>query len=86
VLYDERDERPGVKFNDADLIGIPIRLTVSKRSLEAGGIELKLRRSSGRTIISQVEILPHVADRIEALHAETIARVVTVPYNSSLDK
>ncbi|MDH5507512.1 MAG: proline--tRNA ligase, partial [Anaerolineae bacterium] len=43
VLYDERDDSPGVKFNDADLFGIPIRLTVSKRSLEQGGVELKLR-------------------------------------------
>ena len=70
VMYDDRDGRAGVKFNDADLIGIPIRLTVSKRSLEAGGIELKLRRSSERTIISQSEILPHVTGRIEALQAE----------------
>jgi prolyl-tRNA synthetase len=47
ALYDDRDERAGVKFNDADLIGIPIRLTVSKRSLEAGGVELKLRGLAG---------------------------------------
>ena len=70
VLYDDRDERAGVKFNDADLIGIPIRLTVSKRSLEAGGVELKLRRSPERTVISQDEILPHVTGKIEALQAE----------------
>ncbi|MCK4473285.1 MAG: proline--tRNA ligase, partial [Anaerolineae bacterium] len=82
VLYDDRDERAGVKFNDADLIGIPIRLTVSKRSLEAGGVELKLRRSSERTIISQGEILPHVTGKIEALQAEIADKVVTVPYNA----
>jgi prolyl-tRNA synthetase len=82
VLYDDRDERAGVKFNDADLIGIPIRLTVSKRSLEAGGVEIKLRRSSERTIIPQDEIVSHVASRIEALHAEIAKRVVTVPYNA----
>jgi len=70
VLYDDRDERAGVKFNDADLIGIPMRLTVSKRSLEAGGVELKLRRSPERTVISQDEILPHVTGKIEALQAE----------------
>ena len=47
VLFDEREERPGFKFKDADLIGIPIRLTLSKRSLErceGGGIEFQLRR------------------------------------------
>jgi prolyl-tRNA synthetase len=43
VLYDDREERAGVKFNDADLIGIPLRLTVSKRSLEQGGAEFKRR-------------------------------------------
>jgi len=43
VLYDDRDESPGVKFNDADLIGLPLRLTVSERALAAGGVELKLR-------------------------------------------
>jgi prolyl-tRNA synthetase len=44
VLYDDRDERPGVKFNDADLIGIPIRLVVGGKSLAQGSVELSLRR------------------------------------------
>jgi len=82
VLYDDRDERAGVKFNDADLIGIPIRLTVSKRSLEAGGVELKLRRSPERAVISQDEILPYVTGKIEALQTEIADKVVTVPYNA----
>ena len=82
VLYDDREERAGVKFNDADLIGIPIRLTVSKRSLEAGGVELKLRRSSERTVIPQDETLSRVADQIEALQAEIADGVVAVPYNA----
>jgi len=43
VLYDEREESPGVKFNDADLIGLPVRITLSKKSLDAGGAELKAR-------------------------------------------
>jgi len=43
VLYDDRDEGAGVKFNDADLIGIPLRLTVSPRTLKQNGAELKLR-------------------------------------------
>lgn len=81
VLYDDRDERAGVKFNDADLIGIPIRLTVSKRSLEAGGVELKLRRDSERAIVPQPEIVSRVTDTIEALEREIADGVVTVPYN-----
>ncbi|GIX48400.1 MAG: proline--tRNA ligase [Candidatus Tectimicrobiota bacterium] len=47
VLLDDRDTTAGVKFNDADLIGLPLRLTVSARSLAAGGVELKHRRGEG---------------------------------------
>jgi prolyl-tRNA synthetase len=43
VLLDDRDERPGVKFKDADLLGIPLRLTIGDKSLAAGNVELKLR-------------------------------------------
>ncbi len=82
VLYDDRDERAGVKFNDADLIGIPIRLTVSKRSLDKGGVELKLRHSPERTIISEEEIVSHVIGRIEALQAKIADRVVPMPYDA----
>ncbi|MBI2955121.1 MAG: proline--tRNA ligase [Chloroflexi bacterium] len=45
VLYDDRDETAGVKFNDADLIGIPLRVTVSRRTLDKGSVELKQRTS-----------------------------------------
>jgi prolyl-tRNA synthetase len=51
VLYDDRDERAGVKFNDADLIGVPVRVTTSRRSLAQGGVEVKRRDASERTII-----------------------------------
>jgi prolyl-tRNA synthetase len=81
VLYDDRDERAGVKFNDADLIGIPIRLTVSKRSLEAGGVEFKLRQSAERVVIPEGEILSYVRGQIEALQAEIAEKVVAIPYN-----
>ena len=46
VLYDDRDERPGVKFKDADLVGIPLRVVVGGKSLAAGQIELSLRREA----------------------------------------
>jgi prolyl-tRNA synthetase len=46
VLYDDRDERAGVKFKDADLIGIPIRIAVGKRGLAEGKVEWK-RRDAG---------------------------------------
>ena len=68
VLFDEREERPGFKFKDADLIGIPIRLTISKRSLERGGIEFQLRERK-----AQVEFWP-LAEAAERAKAE-IARL-----------
>ncbi|MBK6793826.1 MAG: hypothetical protein IPG80_15130 [Anaerolineales bacterium] len=46
VLFDDRDERAGVKFNDADLIGCPVRLTVGEKGLQNGMVELKRRTSS----------------------------------------
>ncbi|MGO9195905.1 MAG: proline--tRNA ligase [Acidimicrobiales bacterium] len=54
VLLDDRGERPGVQFTDAELIGCPVLLTVSKRSLAAGGVEARLRAAEGRAS----EILP----------------------------
>ena len=48
VLYDDRNETAGVKFADADLIGIPIRLTLGSRSLKEGKVEVRLR-STGET-------------------------------------
>ncbi len=43
VFLDDRDERPGFKLKDADLLGIPVRITVSLRTLESNSIEIKLR-------------------------------------------
>jgi prolyl-tRNA synthetase len=56
VLYDDRPERAGVKFNDADLIGIPVRLTVSQRTLEQGGVELKRRAQAERLLVPLDEL------------------------------
>ena len=44
VLFDDRDERAGVKFNDADLIGCPVRVTVGEKGLKEGMVELKHAR------------------------------------------
>ena len=57
VLYDDRDARPGEKFADADLIGLPYRLVVSEKSLKAGGVELKKRNESKSEIIKEKEII-----------------------------
>jgi prolyl-tRNA synthetase len=70
VLVDDRDERPGVKFNDADLIGIPIRITLGTRSLAAGGAEVKLRRSEEGEMVAASEIVGHVSETRKALYRE----------------
>lgn len=59
VLYDDRDERPGEKFADADLFGFPYRLVVSDKSLQAGGLELKPRKSTEVQIV-QKDDLPNL--------------------------
>ena len=48
VLIDDRAERPGVKFNDADLVGMPLRVTIGDKALEQGGVELKGRAEEGK--------------------------------------
>ncbi len=62
VIYDDRDERAGVKFMDADLIGVPLRLTVSKRSLETEGVEVKERHRDERTVIPMEALMDWLAD------------------------
>ncbi|MGB8981363.1 MAG: YbaK/EbsC family protein [Anaerolineales bacterium] len=51
VLFDDRDERAGVKFNDADLIGCPLRITVGEKALKEGKIELKPRKEKDNRLI-----------------------------------
>jgi prolyl-tRNA synthetase len=60
VLYDDRPERAGVKFNDADLIGNPIRVSVSSRTLERGEAEIKLRTASEAVFVPLAEVVPTV--------------------------
>jgi prolyl-tRNA synthetase len=57
VLWDDRDMQPGQKFADSDLIGIPYRVVVSSRSLEAGGVELKKRTEKEGKIVPVEEII-----------------------------
>jgi prolyl-tRNA synthetase len=80
LLYDDRDESPGVKFNDADLIGIPIRITVSERSLKQGGVECKLRMQTERSIIPVSEVVENTRQQIRALQQALEDRVILVPY------
>jgi prolyl-tRNA synthetase len=63
VLFDDREESPGVKFNDADLLGIPFRVTVSPRTLQKDSVELKKRTEKDAEIVPLAEI----AERLNSL-------------------
>ncbi len=56
VLFDERDERAGVKFNDADLIGCPLRVAVGEKALQNGMVELKLRKEKDNILVALAEL------------------------------
>jgi prolyl-tRNA synthetase len=51
VLFDDRPESPGVKLNDADLLGMPLRVIISPKTLSAGSMEVKLRRQKEAELI-----------------------------------
>ena len=61
-LYDDRDESAGVKFNDADLLGMPVRLTVSPRTLGQGVVELKRRTDEQATLVARGEVVGRVRE------------------------
>jgi len=70
VLYDDRAERPGVKFNDMDLIGFPVRLVVGARGLERGEVELSLRRDGVKRPVPRPDAVAEVQRTLDALRAE----------------
>ena len=65
-LLDDRDERPGVKFKDADLIGCPLRITVGPRALERDAVELKRRTEKAATEVPVAEVAARVAAMVAA--------------------
>ncbi|MBN1536257.1 MAG: proline--tRNA ligase [Anaerolineales bacterium] len=80
VLYDDREESPGVKFNDADLIGLPLRITVSDRMVKQKSVEFKLRNSDEKETIAEGDAITKVKSEITRLEAEIKNKVVEVPF------
>ena len=80
VLYDDRNESPGVKFNDADLIGIPIRITISPRSLAQGGVEMKRRDQAKTEIVIEAALAARLKQEIQSLLDRILSKVVEVPF------
>jgi prolyl-tRNA synthetase len=67
VLYDDRDESPGVKFADADLIGLPIRLTISAKSIGKGGVEMKRRDRKEFEIVAESDLIARLQAEIKSM-------------------
>ncbi len=70
VLYDDRADRPGVKFTDAELIGNPIRLSISKRTLQASEVELRLRTESESEMVPMDQVVGRVQGILQELFAK----------------
>jgi prolyl-tRNA synthetase len=70
VLFDDRDDSPGVKFNDADLLGIPLRLTLSPRTLQSQSVEAKWRTEKEARLLP----LENLADEVNRLFSEKLAQ------------
>lgn len=66
TLYDDRPESPGVKFADADLIGLPLRVTVSERSLRQGSVELTPRRTGQSNLVALDQAVATITGQIRA--------------------
>jgi len=71
VLLDDRDERPGSKFKDAELLGIPYRVTVGSRGLKEGCYELQERRGGERTLLPMADAAAQLTERIQAALADS---------------
>jgi prolyl-tRNA synthetase len=65
VLYDDREETPGVKFKDADLLGIPLRVTLGEKNLKKGFVEIKKRKTGEVLLVQKDEVLSRVKGLID---------------------
>jgi prolyl-tRNA synthetase len=70
VIIDDRDIRGGVKFKDADLLGIPVRITIGKKSIADGKVEIKLRRESDSKRVDVADCANEIVNIVESLKKE----------------
>jgi prolyl-tRNA synthetase len=70
ALLDDRDERPGVKFKDGDLIGVPFRVTIGERALKEGNVEIKTRTRKEPDIVPKGEVVARVMEYVESARAK----------------
>ena len=72
VLFDDRDESPGIKFNDADLLGIPLRLTLSPRTLQNQSVEVKWRKEKQAQLLPIEGITTRIKELLETAQSEVV--------------
>jgi prolyl-tRNA synthetase len=73
VLFDDRDERPGVKFKDADLIGIPVRIVVGAKSLAEGKVEWSLRKDRKKNLAAPDDVIAKVLGVLDTARSRRMA-------------
>lgn len=80
VLLDDREESPGIKFNDADLLGLPLRITVGERGLLQGKVDCKRRDRDERELVDLGELAGWVKAQTAALYKEIENQIGVVPF------
>jgi prolyl-tRNA synthetase len=70
VLFDDRDVRPGEKFADSDLIGIPIRLVIGEKGIKQGSFEVKFRKDGNTENVTKENIIDYLVKEIQRLHGK----------------
>ncbi|MGH2515369.1 MAG: His/Gly/Thr/Pro-type tRNA ligase C-terminal domain-containing protein, partial [Ktedonobacterales bacterium] len=70
ALFDDREASAGIKLKDADLLGMPLRITVSTRSLRTGGAELRVRRTSETHIVPLEEVATRAAEMLRQMASD----------------
>ena len=78
-MFDDREVSPGIKFADADLRGMPLRLTISERSLKRGGIEFSQRGAREREIIPMDAVVQRVESATQELFDDLARDVALAP-------
>ncbi len=79
VLYDDRKDSPGVKFTDAELLGLPVQITIGKRTLEQGAVEVSLRRDGEKELVPLEQVTRRVQELIDMLSQELLDSLSEAP-------
>ena len=86
VLIDDRDQRPGVKFKDADLIGIPLRVVIGERGLKDGQVEVKWRTDAAAHHVPLERAGAAISDELVARRKEHVERCLDRQVQRSVDR